>query len=157
MKKTFEDLAKKIKTKEELIFYLEEIAQVRQIIFKDKEVSLSKKVEGKVSGEFKKFLERLEKEEVISKNPEQQSSFFQELEKYLQSLPEIKLEIAFSPDDNSLNRISQWFEKELGQKIILDLIINPRVVGGAIIDYRGNWRDFSLAKKIDQLISQKNQ
>jgi F0F1-type ATP synthase delta subunit len=157
MKKIFEDFAKKIKTKEELIFYLEEIAQVRQIIFKDKEASLSKKVEGKVSGEFKKFLERLEKEEVISKNPGQQFSFFQELEKYLQSLPEIKLEIAFSPDDNSLDRISQWLEKELGQKIILDLIINPRVVGGAIIEYRGNWHDFSLAKKIDQLISQKNQ
>ncbi|MCX6759693.1 MAG: F0F1 ATP synthase subunit delta [Candidatus Nealsonbacteria bacterium] len=157
MKKIFEDFAKKIKTKEELIFYLEEIAQIRQIIFKDKDIPLSKKVERKVDGEFRKFLEISEKEEVISKNPGQQSSFFQELEKYLQSLPEIKLEIAFSPDDNSLDRISQWFEKELGQKIILDLIINPRVVGGAIIDYRGNWRDFSLAKKIDQLISQKNQ
>ena len=114
MKQVFEELVKKIRTKEELIFFLEEISR-----------------------------KKLEKEEVTS-----------ELEKKLRSLPEIKLEIAFSPDDDFLNRISQWLEKELGQKIILDLTINPKVVAGAIIEYQGNWREFSLAKEIDQLISQ---
>jgi len=154
MEKHFKDFAEKIRTKEELIFFLEEIARVRQIIFRDKEVSLSKKIEGKVNGELKKFLESLEKEGVISGSRERQSAFLEKLEKELQSLPEIRLEIAFSPDDDSLERISQWLEKELGQKIILDLTINPKVVGGAIIEYQGNWREFSLAKEIDQLISQ---
>jgi len=151
MEKIFEDLVKKIRTKEELIFFLEETARVQQIIFKDKGLSLSKKAEGKVGGEFKKLIERLEKEGIISGNLEQQSAFWKKLEKELKSLPEIKLEIAFSPDDNSLERISQWLEKELGQKIILDLTINPKIVAGAIIEYRGNWRDFSLAKEIDKL------
>ncbi|MDP2946579.1 MAG: F0F1 ATP synthase subunit delta [Nanoarchaeota archaeon] len=154
MEKYFKELTEKIRTKEELIFFLEEISKVGQIIFKDKEVSLSKKIEGKVSGELKKFLERLEKEGVISGSQERQSAFLEKLGKELQSLPEIKLEIAFSPDDDFLNKISQWFEKELGQKIILDLTINPKVIGGAIAEYRGNWRDFSLAKEINQLISQ---
>jgi len=116
MDKDLKNLAEKIRTKEELIFFLEEIA--------------------------KKKL-KLEKEE-ISK-----------LEKKLRSLPEIKLEIAFSPDDNFINKISWWLEKALGQKIILDIIVNPKVVAGAIIEYQGNWRDFSLAKKIDQLFASK--
>ena len=154
MEKYFKDFAEKIRTKEELIFFLEEIARARQIIFKEKEMPLSKKVEGKVSGELKNFIEKLEKEGVISGSRERQSAFLEKLEKELQSLPEIRLEIAFSPDDDSLERISQWFEKELSQKIILDLTINPKVVGGAIIEYQGNWREFSLAKEIDQLISQ---
>lgn len=148
MEKVFDELIKKIKTKEELIFFLEEVAKARQTIFKDKELLLSKKVEGKVSGEFRELIERLEKEGIISENRRQQSVILEKLEKELQSLPEIKLEIAFSPDDNFLKRISQWFEKELGQKIILDLTINPKIVAGAIIEYRGNWRDFSLAKKL---------
>lgn len=114
----FEELVKKIRTKEELISFLEEIAHLRKI--KDKEEQPTK-----------------------------------ELEKYLRSLPEIKLEIAFSPENNFLEKISQWLEKELGQKIILDLTVNPKIVGGAIIEYQGNWRDFSLAKEIDKLISQK--
>lgn len=114
----FEELVKKIRTKEELVSFLEEIAHLRKI--KDKEEQPTK-----------------------------------ELEKYLRSLPEIKLEIAFSPENNFLEKISQWLEKELGQKIILDLTVNPKIVGGAIIEYQGNWRDFSLAKEIDKLISQK--
>lgn len=115
MEENLEELAKGIRTKEELISFLEEIAQ-------------------------KKF----QKEEGVLK-----------LEKKLQSLPEIKLEIAFSPEDDFLNKISQWLEKELGQKIILDITCNPKIVAGAIIEYRGFFRDFSLAKKIDKLISQK--
>lgn len=158
MEKVLEDFAKKIKTKEELIFYLEEITQVQQIIIKNKRkpLTLSKKIEGKVSEEFKNFLERLEKEEAISKNLGQQSSFLEKVKKYLQSLPEIKLEIAFLPSREFLTRINQWLEKELGQKIILDLIINPKIVGGAVIEYQGNWRNFSLGKEIDKLISQKS-
>ena len=107
-----EELIKKTRTKEELVFLLEEIA--------------GKKTE-------------LGKEEIYK------------LEKKLQSLPEIKLEIAFSPDDNFINKIGQWIEKELGQKIILDITVNPKVVAGAIIEYQGNWRDFSSAKEIDRL------
>lgn len=155
MKQVFEELVKKIRTKEELIFFLEEIARVRQIIFKDKEELLSKKAEGKASEELKNSLEKLEKEGVISKNPGQQSLVLGELEKYLLSFKEIKLEIAFPPNDDVIERISQWLEKELGQKAILNLIINPKIVGGAIIEYQGNWRDFSLAKEIDKSISQK--
>ena len=61
----------------------------------------------------------------------------------------------FNNNNDSLEKISQWFEKELGQKIILDLSINPKIVGGVIIEYQGNWRDFSLEKEIDSLIPQK--
>lgn len=118
MEKTFEDLLKKIRTREELVFFLEEIAQ-------------------------KKF-----EEEGIA-----------ELEKKLLALPEIKLEIAFSPNDSFLEKISQWLEKELGQKVILDITVNPKVVAGAIIEYQGFFRDFSLAKnltnsRINELINE---
>ncbi len=112
MERKTEELIKKIRTKEELVFFVEEIAG--------------------------KILE-LGKEEIS------------ELEKKLRYLPEIKLEIAFSPDDNFINKIDWWLEKELGQKIILNITVNPKVVAGAIIEYHGYWRDFSSAKEIDRL------
>jgi len=116
MSENLKNLSKTIRTKEELIFFLEEITR-------------------KKSGP--------EKEEASN------------LEKELRALPEMKLDIAFFPTDNFLNRISQWLQKEFGQRIILDITVNPKVVAGAIIEYQGNWRDFSLAKKIDQLFSDK--
>lgn len=116
MEKQAEEIIKKIRTKEELVFFLEKIAE--------------QKLE-------------LSKEEIS------------ELEEKLRSFPEIKLEIAFFPNDNFINRISQWFEKELGKKIILNIIVNQKVVAGAIIEHQGKWRDFSSAKEIDQLFAGK--
>ena len=151
----FEDLAKKIKTKEELIFYLEELSRAQQAVFKQGGVLLSEKLKGKISEELKNFFERMEKKGMLSKNPEQQYSFLEKIKKYLLSLSEVKLEIAFSPSNDFLKEISLWFEKELGQKVILDLTVNPKIVGGAIIEYQGNWRDYSLAREIDKLINDK--
>jgi F0F1-type ATP synthase delta subunit len=157
MEKYFEGLIKRIRTKEELIFFLEEIARVRAIIFKNGGAAelMRKTTEGKTEGgeELKKFLEKWEKEKVISANREKQSDFFRKLEKDLQSLPKIKLEIAFSPNEDFLDKISQWLEKELRQKTILDITVNPDIVGGAVVEYQGNWRDFSLAKEIDGIVS----
>ena len=116
MSENLKNLSKTIRTKEELIFFLEEIAKRK-------------------SGPEKEEISKLEKE--------------------LRALPEMKLDIAFFPTDNFLNRISQWLQKEIGQKVILDITVNPKVVAGAIIEYQGNWRDFSLAKKIDQLFGDK--
>jgi len=151
----FEDLAKKIKTKEELIFYLEELSRAQQAVFKQGGVLLSEKLKGKISEELKNFFERMEKKGMLSKNPEQQYSFLEKIKKYLLSLSEVKLEIAFSPSNDFLKEISLWFKEELGQKVILDLTVNPKIVGGAIIEYQGNWRDYSLAREIDKLINDK--
>ncbi len=155
MEKILEDLTEKIKTKEELILFLEELSQAQQAAFKQGGVLLSEKLKGKISEELKNFLERTEKNGMLSKNPEQQYSFLEKIKKYLLSLPEVKLEIAFSPSDDFLKKIGLWFKEALGQKIILDLTVNPKIVGGAIIEYQGNWRNYSLAREIDKSINDK--
>ncbi len=76
-----------------------------------------------------------------------------DLEKKLRALPKLRLEIAFSPPESFIKRVSQWLEKELGQKIILDVVVNPKIIGGAVIEFQGKWRDFSLAKEIHHLLS----
>lgn len=145
MKENFEDLAEKIITKEELIFFLEEISVAQKEIFKKEEGFLSKKVEGRISEDLKKY----------SKNPEQQFYFLEQLKKYLLNIPQVKLEIVFSPSANFLNKISSWLKKEIGKKIFLDLVLNPEIVGGVIIEYQGKYRNFSLAKEIDKIIAEK--
>jgi len=152
MEEIFEDLTKKIITKEDLILFLEEINLLEQIVFKNIEVPLSERVKGKIREEFRDELQKLEKESIISGSPNQQFSFFDELKNYLQKIPQVKLEIAFEPSEDFLLRIEKWFKEKNHRKVILDLIINPKIVGGAIIEYQGNWRDFSLVKEIDKII-----
>jgi len=155
MEKLLEDLEKKIKTKEDLILFLEELSLAQQAAFRKDKDLLSEKLKGKINEELKNFLERMEKKGMISKSPERQCSFLEKIKKHLLSLPEIRLEIAFSPSSEFLKKIDLWFKEELGRKIILDLTVNPKIVGGAIIEYQGNWRDYSLAKEIDELINDK--
>jgi len=167
----FRDFAKKIVTKEDLIFFLEEINLVQRLIFKNTNIPLSEKVKenrdedfGKEDEEkkvpsfnfaFAQLIEELEKKKIISKNPEENRIFFENFKKYLQNLPQIKIEMAFRPKKEFVNKISLWLEKEIKQRAVLDLIFNPEIVGGAIIEYQGRQINFSLAKKIDELISQK--
>ena len=153
--KIFGDFAKKIVTKEDLIFFLEEINLVKGLIFKNINIPLSKRVKENIREDFRKELEELEKKKIISKNPEENRIFFENFKKYLQNLPQVKIEMAFQPKKKFVNKIFLWLEKEINQKVVLDLIFNPEIVGGAIIEYQGKQINFTLAKKIDELVSQK--
>lgn len=151
MKEVFEESAKKIITKEDFLLFIEEINLFERVIFKNTEVPLWKRVKGKVREEFRNELQKLEKEGVISASPNQQLSFFDEFKNYLRKIPQVKLEIAFEPSEDFLLRIKKWFKEESHQEVVLDVTLNPKIVGGAIIEYQGYFRDFSLAKEIDRL------
>ena len=151
MEDIFKKLTEKIITKEELIFYLQEINSIQRIIFKNINTPLSEKAKGKIREESIKKLQELEEKKIILKNPEKNRIFFEELKKYLQSIPQLKITIAFHPEKKFINKIYSWLRKEMNQKIILDFIFNPKIIGGIIIEYQGKQLNLSLAKKIDEL------
>lgn len=151
MEKVFEESAKKIKTKEDLISLLNQINSIQGLIFKNLNSSLSEKAKGKISQDFIKKLEKLEKENIISKNPEKNQIFFENFKNYLGNIPQIKITTSFQPQKESINKISSWLKKEIGENVILDLIFNPEITGGIIIGYQGRQLDLSLAKKIKEL------
>lgn len=156
MEKIFSDFAKNVITKEDLFFFIDEINLAENLLFKEENISLSERLKGKVSETFENFIKYLEKEGVISENIENNRIFFEQLKNYLLKLPQIKFEIAFKTKGDFLNKLSFWLEKTLGKKLILDLYFNPEIVGGVIIEYQGKYFNFSLAKKIDELISKKS-
>jgi F0F1-type ATP synthase delta subunit len=151
----FEDFAKKVITKEDLIFFLDQINLAEQFLFKERNIPLTEKLRGKVSEDFKGFIEKLERENVITRDVEKNRIFFENLKNYLLKIPQIKIEIAFKPSRIFVEKISLWLEKNFGEKIIVDLYFNPEIVGGAIVEYKGKYLNYSLEKKIDELISKK--
>lgn len=155
MEKIFEEFAKRIKTTEEVAFFLDEISFLQKIIFKERKVPLIERSRGKISQEFWKLIENLEKENLMPKDPEGQFLFFEKFKEYLKNLPKMKIEIAFLASDQFLKRVTDYLEENFGQKIILDLTFNPKIVAGAIIEFSGKYLDFSLAKEIEKIF-QKN-
>ena len=146
------EVEKKIKTKEDLIFYLKEIDLASELILKNGEKTVFEKLENKISRDLLDILLKLEKEKKEEfQDSKQQALFFELLKNHLLSLPQVKIEIAFSPDDLTILKISRWFEKELGKKVVLELKVNTRVIGGAIVEYKGKLIDFSLVKEIKKM------
>ena len=154
MNEIFEQLAKKIITKEELIFFIEEINLLQSFIFEDVKIPLSERAKNKVKEEFRQYIKELENKKLLSVSPDLQLSFFEHLKSYLQKIPQLKLEIAFKPSKDFLLTLKRWFKKKNKQEVILDITINPKIVGGAIIEYQGQYRDFSLLEKVNKSVSQ---
>lgn len=154
MNKKFEQIAEEISTKEELVFFVEEIDLLQDFIFKNTKVPLSERVKDKVAENFRKYIKELEDEGFLSGSPDDQLAFFDDLKDYLQKIPLLKLEIAFSPPHDFLDDLRRWFKEENDKKFIFDITVNPRVIGGAIIEYKGQYRDFSLLEKMNRSVYQ---
>lgn len=142
----------KIITTEDLNYFLEEIETSRKLLFREIDLPLSKRLEGKVSKDFQKFVERMEELGKISKDLEKSKDFFFDFKNYLQKIPRVKLLLAFKPRREFLKKISEFLEKELGKKIILDVLLNPEIVGGVVLEYEGKYLNLSLLKKIENFL-----
>lgn len=150
MKNNFDKIGKIITTKRKLIYFLDDINKAQELIFNTSEKPLSKRLKGKVNQKIVKLLE----EKSLNSN-EQQNEFLNDLSDYIKELPQVKLTLAFHPSEDFLQELSNWFKEQTGKQIIIDLVVDEKTVGGAIIEYQGNYSDFSLAKEIKQYISNK--
>lgn len=143
----FKGFLEKILTMEDLLFFLGEIKLAESVIFVKPEVPFFEKIKGVVSQEFIEELKKLESLSLFPKNPPEISEFLKELKEILQSLPILKLELAFLPSRSFLEKISLF----LGKKIVLDVKVNPEIVGGAILEYKGKYLNLSLEKKVAEI------
>ena len=70
-------------------------------------------------------------------------------------LPVVNLKLAFEPRRTFLKEIKAWFCKNLGEVVIIDLEVDPVIIGGAIIACNNHYCDFSVARRYAFLLSPK--
>lgn len=85
------------------------------------------------------------------RNPEKQLEVLEAIQNRLEQLPEIKLTLAYDPDKGQLAEIKSWLKERIGASPVLDLTIDSDLVGGAIVEFRGRWGDFSLRKAMEEI------
>lgn len=74
-----------------------------------------------------------------------------QLQDKMHALRILQLTIAFDPDDTTLTVFSSWAKNNIGNDVVLDIQINKTLVGGAIIVLDGQYRDYSVHKKLSQV------
>lgn len=140
------------RTKEEAKTLISELDSVSEALYKNRpeeiEDVLTKKVRAKVAEVLRQdFAKGFNREKYIS-----------EIKEALKKYKVISLTLSFEPREGTLVKLSAWVKKNLGEEILLDISKDEKIVGGAVIISEGNFRDFSLRKKIKEYVSsQKSQ
>jgi len=90
-------------------------------------------------------------------NQEQLQLYFTGLREYISHLPVLQLTLAYHPTNEQVEQLSEWVRAETVKPVILQLIYNKIVLGGAIITYQGRIIDLSLKKKFERVYETKRE
>lgn len=152
------NILKLIRTTEERDELIDLLEIMLQNIFKDKAHSAIKNVQSSI---MKNLYSAISYEFETLKI----SNDIKEIEKYLNSLllqtknlRTLKMSIATPPTEKLIQSLSKWAEKNLSGKTIFDIKVDSKILGGAIIiNKEGDYSDFSLLKKIDDVFLNQKQ
>ncbi len=91
------------------------------------------------------------------------STFYKKLEairKEILSLPSVTVYLPFIAQESELTKIGQWLRAHVKKQMIMDVKVDPALVGGCALVWNGYYRDYSLHRQfkdkredINQLIS----
>ena len=149
----FEKFMTFVYTKEQLARFIDDIDLTSSYINKvDQNITLIKRIQDKVSREFYDSMSSFEKEGLLPNTKKSQSEFLSELKIFSLKLPVCKLTIAFHPGKEFLKKTSDWFYTLINKKIILDTTVKESIIGGAEIEFDGEYRDFTFSTKAKEVI-----
>ncbi len=145
-----EDILKYITTKEDLYEFIDLLDTLVENAFK-KGSSFSKTLDKASGQKFSAAIKRIGN----GKSPEQIQDILNKLKQEAEKVNFLSLTIAIEPSEELLTSLSKWAEKNFDNKVIFDITVNPDIVGGAIVTYKGNYRDESLKKTLEESFGKK--
>lgn len=154
---TYKKFLINVRTKEDLGHLVEDIDLAKGNIYKgDQSISLYSKIEGKVLDSFRDSLAKAEKTGELPTAKKGQSELLIGLKKYAQKQPVCKLTLYFKPSREFLNKLTRWFDTKANRKVVFEIDIKEKIVGGAEIEFDGEYRDFTIGTSIDELLKKSN-
>lgn len=143
-----DELLNKLPTKTDVTNFVSIIDLMLESLYNVKnnklENILKKSLSVKTAETFKKiFLQ-------YGNDKEKIRNFLTELKAKLQNFKTLKLTLAIEPSKETLERINNWVRLNMGNGIIPEIEQDPRIIGGAIIEIDGIYKDYSLKKRLDE-------
>ena len=99
---------------------------------------------------FKQIKTRQQGEEVLrGLGPSSRAG--EEFGRLLSGARSVGLTLAFYPSEAVLSKIIDWFEDNLSERPIIDLSVDPDIVGGAKVLCNEHFKDYSLRSIIEKM------
>jgi hypothetical protein len=79
----------------------------------------------------------------------QLDSFLTRVEAEVNCWPQVRVTIALRPTERLIRRVHNWFMNEMGHVVIVAFDYEPSLLAGAIVEWDGRYRDYSLSCKMN--------
>ena len=148
----FQKFVEDIATAQQLNARSEDIEEAKRWIYKGGQAPLGEKIKSSVPEGFRILIAELEGSSRLPNSRKELGEFFKGLIEYIDKIPSVKLNLAFFPGEEFLNKLTDWLENQLGKKAVVDVSVDERIIAGAMIEYAGEYRDYSFASKLDEVL-----
>lgn len=86
----------------------------------------------------------------LLKNPGERQEILEKLLKETEKALLVRVTLAFEPTDKQLDDLITYFKAEAGERAILSVIYDSRLIGGVIIEIKGKHVDYSVRRILDE-------
>lgn len=90
-------------------------------------------------------------------NPEEVKAFLTGLKATVQQCEVMTITVSYEPAGEDITAFANWSRTNFAQNILLEIHVDPAIIGGAVIIYKGNYIDHSLKKKLTDYFTKDRQ
>lgn len=134
-------LLENITTKREAERLLEEIEIIRNGLFEARGGAFESLLKNKVRAITAENIRQIFAEEGVDKK-----KYLDKVEELVMKMPNVSLILAFEPSEGAVERFYSKISEAAGKPMLLDIVYEPQIIGGAVIIFNGRYRDFSFKK-----------
>lgn len=154
MKPEFSIFATGITDTKVLYRLIDKLNAVIKDLYHNKEGTITQKAP-EISPSLVAVFNYLEQKGLEPAGDEAQKAYITEIINYLKKLPIVKVTLAFEPNSTFSNKINEVISSLLGHKIILDFEVNPQIVAGIALEYKGKFADYSYMEKTTDFLKER--
>lgn len=77
--------------------------------------------------------------------------FLKALTRELSNLKTLRITTSLRLNRGILENISKWIKTNVDPNLILEIEVDPSIIGGMVIEYKGIYKDYSLSRRLDDI------
>lgn len=137
-----------IKDTNGLYHVIDQLNFISKSLYHNKTGTITEKIGDQILQSLAAIFHFLEKNNLEPTGDSAQKEFIEEIIKYLRSVSLVKVTLAFEPDANFVSKLNDQISSILNQKVILDILVDQKIIAGLTVEYQGKFKDYSLEPRV---------
>ena len=141
-----------VRTQQEAELLQGEIGRLEESLYRADAALFEEILKSRVPERIAHIIQEEENGGTFEAKRESLKKLLEAIKKKLGESENIKIDIAFEPSEKTIEKISDWVRKEIGNQVLLDVGHDRSLGAGARIMYKGKYKEYALRQMIDDVL-----